>query len=239
MYNNSKTFYVTFFILNENLQRHHLSNGSDGTYCIVYPHVASLRGLCFVEQVIVSFIAPVPVTHVTTVSVVQTVVNQNSNLEERTDIKDTRVSQKGTKKIRDGEDSLGVETTNLKKNKTVSWFLSVSIGTNLQRSTNHELHSSINRKYSCWLQGTRRKRTDWMNHLNIFTYDQRSDSIRILIKKSLKFLRSYIAQEGTIFCIVIWSNIDGFITIPIRDPPRGFREKGERTHTASYNTLAR
>ena len=39
-------------------------------------------------------------THVTTVSVVQTVVNQNSNLEERTDIKDTRVSQKGTKKIR-------------------------------------------------------------------------------------------------------------------------------------------
>ena len=113
MYNNSKTFYVTFFILNENLQRHHLSNGSDGTYCIVYPHVASLRGVCFVEQVIVSFIAPVPVTHVSTVSVVQTVVNQNSNLEERTDIKDTRVSQKGTKKIRDGEDSLGVETTNL------------------------------------------------------------------------------------------------------------------------------
>ena len=49
MYNNSKTFYVTFFILNENLQRHHLSNGSDGTYCIVYPHVASLRGVCFVE----------------------------------------------------------------------------------------------------------------------------------------------------------------------------------------------
>lgn len=115
MYNNSKTFYVTFFILNENLQRHHLSNGSDGTYCIVYPHVASLRGVCFVEQVIVSFIAPVPVTHVSTVSVVLTVVNQNSNLEERTDIKDTRVSQKGTKKIGDGEDSLGVETTNLKK----------------------------------------------------------------------------------------------------------------------------
>ena len=56
-------------------------------------------------------------THVSTVSVVQTVVNQNSNLEERTDIKDTRVSQKGTKKIRDGEDSLGVETTNLKKKK--------------------------------------------------------------------------------------------------------------------------
>lgn len=54
-------------------------------------------------------------THVSTVSVVQTVVNQNSNLEERTDIKDTRVSQKGTKKISDGEDSLGVETTNLKK----------------------------------------------------------------------------------------------------------------------------